>query len=58
MFKKLHLRLTLLCTLITAVILTSMAAGVLYIAQRQQEESEMCIRDRCWRTIWTPSPAP
>ncbi|PWM39028.1 MAG: sensor histidine kinase [Clostridiales bacterium] len=40
MFKKLHLRLTLLCTLITAVILTSMAAGVLYIAQRQQEESD------------------
>ena len=40
MFKKLHLRLTLLCTLITAVILASMAAGVLYIAQRQQEESD------------------
>ncbi len=39
MFKRLRLRLTLLCTLITGIILTGMAAGTLLVARKQQERS-------------------
>lgn len=39
MFKRLRLRLTLLCTCITGIILSGMAAGTLLVAQRQQEQS-------------------
>ena len=39
MFKRLKLRLTLLCTLITGIILTGMAYGALTIARSQQLSS-------------------
>lgn len=39
MFKRLRRRLALLCTLITGIILSGMAAGTLLVAQRQQDQS-------------------
>ncbi|MCI8623479.1 MAG: HAMP domain-containing histidine kinase [Provencibacterium sp.] len=39
MFKRLRLRLTLICTLITGIILSGMAAGALLVAKSQQAKS-------------------
>lgn len=41
MFKSLRIKLTLLCTVITGIILAGMAVGALHIAQTQQEKNSL-----------------